>query len=331
MPLSHLRMVNGIVGLCLRDELPGWPNSLAALGFDVSSIEGKFVDASHQTINPDVILVSAPENGSLLFECKEGVWQHESAEQAHRYAGLDVRVLVRNAGISVRDFGTHQHGTVYFCNTAHVACFAQGLQSHRALGLIAFDQNGHGLRANQIGVQAAHRLFDRGIPADEGQCPTELVPFTGESVQESEGELALAEALINALIVVMHDETVSRNVELETLLDCALPYGLWRCFGRDEKRAIRNRAKKLMIEICQTELSVYFQRRGGPGSNPPTYEIVDSPLSYPSNLRTQKLQALQRRKDAFLARKEQGGAYKGFDPRQRELWEGQSGEQDGQQ
>lgn len=104
MALSHLRMINGLIGLCQPQPMPGWPNPLNDLGYVVEGIETKFLNTEGHTLNPDLILVSSPQNASLLFECKSGTWQSGETDQVANYANLSLEVLVRFAGISPRSF-----------------------------------------------------------------------------------------------------------------------------------------------------------------------------------------------------------------------------------
>ena len=199
--------------------------------------------------------------------------------------------------------------------------FVNGLRAYSQLAIVAIVDAKLGLQANSVPISEVNQVFAAGVEVLEQDCPSEFLPFTSDSFTNQDEVVECAEALINSLVEIMHDSQLARNVLLERILSGVFHSGLWDCLGPEERKAISRKARVLMREICRTEMKDWFQEKGGTGRSPAAYEIVDSPLTYTATRRTQKLQVLQRAKQAFLERKRKGEGFSGYNPNQRELFD----------
>jgi hypothetical protein len=238
----NLRMLNLWIGLA--EGVAGLPSDIHYLGYRVHSIEGRFPNQDNDLVHPEVTLVSAPEEHTLLVESKSG--KNTDADQLDRYARIDGSDLVQRAYIAPD--GAKAHDVTIVGDEQHEATLAKGIaDGGHSFPLLLATATGLALRLNDFEVASLTATFTPELAIDWTQSPTAFVPIDGES--------QVWEAAAIVLPAVVSQMTIGATSVLVTQLAMNVCPLTWKLLGTPGRQAISAKVASVLEEAGANEFA----------------------------------------------------------------------------
>jgi hypothetical protein len=276
---QRLRPINALIGLVTPGDIN--PPALAQAGFQLAGLEVP-VTGPAGTVTVDALLFHPASAHLLLCEVKSGA--NVEADQARRYAGVDVGAVVQAGHVTLPRRGPLTAEVVYVCICDHVDRVRRGLQvSGVAFGMLAVHENKITLENEHHAGGLLRGVFAEG-PTPLNGPPPRLVPFDHDSPLDVIEPYVRAQ-LVSALANRLPQLTVAALTEL------AAPY--YGLYGRAARNQLARRVGEAARRIAASD-SARFAFQPPTANRDGLVRLLRTPEDHDTRGRTPAYQALAR-------------------------------------